>query len=343
MPAVVKKLLFALAFFIISIAIGVGGYMLIENYKMVDALYMTVITISTVGFREVHPLSDGGKFFTAIYIIFNLVFFAYLVSTVARYIFEGEINIIFRRIMRSREVSKLNNHIVLCGFGRNGRRAAMELSNSKKRFVVVDNEEISLEKYPGADKKFNFIIGDATQDEVLKLAGIERANTIITTLPRDSENVYITLTARELNPEIKIIARASDENVEKKLLRAGANYVVMPDALGGFHMAHIVTKPFIVEFVELLSGFGDSDFMLEEISYNEMKSEFRNLPISKLDIRKKTGTTVIGFKNHEKGFLFNPDPNTIFSGHDVMIILGKESAIKDFKKIFTRHLKLTGT
>lgn len=335
MPVVVKKLLLAFAFFVISIVMGISGYMLIENYKMVDALYMTVITISTVGFREVHPLSDGGKLFTAIFIIFNLVFFAYLVSTVARYIFEGEINIIFRRIMRSREVSKLNNHIILCGFGRNGRRAAMELSSSKKRFVVVDNEEISLEKYPGADKKFNFIIGDATQDEVLKLAGIERANTIITTLPRDSENVFITLTARELNPEIKIISRASDENVEKKLLRAGANYVVMPDALGGFHMAHIVTKPFIVEFVELLSGFGDSDFMLEEIRYNEMKNEFRNLPISKLDIRKKTGTTVIGFKNHEKGFLFNPDPNTIFSGHDVMIILGKENAIKDFKKIFT--------
>jgi len=322
---------------------GVGGYMLIENYKMIDALYMTVITISTVGFREVHPLSDGGKLFTAIFIIFNLVFFAYLVSTVAHYIFEGEINIIFHRIMRSREVSKLNNHIVLCGFGRNGRRAAMELSNSKRRFVVVDNEEISLEKYPGADKKFNFIIGDATQDEVLKLAGIERANTIITTLPRDSENVFITLTARELNPGIKIISRASDENVEKKLLRAGANYVVMPDALGGFHMAHIVTKPFIVEFVELLSGFGDSDFMLEEVTYNEMKQEYRDLPIIKMDIRKNTGVTVVGFKNQERGFLFNPDPETVFSSNDVMIILGREGKIKNFKKTYTRHLKLTST
>jgi voltage-gated potassium channel len=304
---------------------------------------MTVITISTVGFREVLPLSDAGKIFTAIYIIFNLIFFAYLVSTVAHYIFEGELNRIFRRIMSSREVSKLKNHIVLCGFGRNGRRAAMELSNSKKRFVIIENEEISLEKFPDADKKFNFIIGDATQDEVLKMAGIERAKTIITTLPRDSENVFITLTARELNPGIKIISRASDENVEKKLHRAGADYVVMPDALGGYHMANIVTKPFIVEFVELLSGFGESDFMLEEITYLEIRQEYRDVPIAELNIRKKTGATVIGFKNHKLGFIFNPDPSTVFSGHDVMIILGKEQAIKDFKKTYTRHLKLSGT
>ncbi len=343
MPVVLKKFLIALIYFITSILVGVGGYIIIEGYNPIDALYMTIITISTVGFREVHPLSDTGKLFTAVYIIFNLIFFAYLVSTVAHYIFEGELNRIFRRIMASREVSKLKNHIILCGFGRNGRRAAMELSNSKKRFVIIENEEISLEKFPDADKKFNFIIGDATQDEVLKMAGIERANTIITTLPKDSENVFITLTARELNPGIKIISRASDENVEKKLHRAGADYVVMPDALGGYHMANIVTKPFIVEFVELLSGFGESDFILEEVSYMEMKQDFRDLPLSELNIRKQTGTTVIGFKNHKKGFIFNPEPQTVFTHQDVMIILGKEKSIREFKKIYTRHFKLNET
>ena len=340
MPAVLKKFLIALIYFVSSILAGVAGYMIIEGYNPVDALYMTVITISTVGFREVHPLSNAGKIFTAVYIIFNLVFFAYLVSTVAQYIFEGELNVIFRRIMTSREVSRLKNHIILCGFGRNGRRAAMELSNSKKRFVVIEKEEISLEKYPGADKKFNFIIGDATQDEVLKMAGIERANTIITTLPKDSENVFITLTARELNPEIKIISRASDENVEKKLHRAGADYVVMPDALGGYHMANIVTKPFIVEFVELLSGFGESDFVLEEVSYLDMKQDYRDLPLSEMNIRKRSGVTVIGFKNHARGFIFNPEPQTVFTNRDVMIILGKEKSIHEFKKIYTRHFKL---
>ncbi len=314
--------------------------MIIEGYGMIDALYMAIITISTVGFREIEPLSDNGKIFTSLYIIFNIVFFAFLVSTVAKYIFEGELNKIYNIIMKGREVSKFRGHIIVCGFGRNGSRAALELKNSKKKFLIIENDEHVLEQFPESDKIYNFIIGDATQDEILLNAGIKRAKTIITTLPKDSENVFITLTAREMNPEIKIISRASDEKVEKKLKRAGANHVVMPDALGGFHMAHIVTKPFIVEFVEMLSGFGESEYILEEIRYLHIKLEYRDKSLAEMNIRKNTGVTVFGFKDAKKGIIFNPEPKIKFSQNDILILLGKEDSIKLFKKKYMRHLKL---
>jgi voltage-gated potassium channel len=314
--------------------------MIIEKYDFLDAFYMVIVTISTVGFREVRPLSETGKIFTSFFIIANLLFFAFLVSTVAKYIFEGELNKIYSKIMKRREVSKLRGHIILCGFGRNGRRAALELKNSRKRFLIVERDDYVLERFPEAEKTYSFFIGDATQDEVLEKAGIKRANTIITTLPSDSENVFITLTARTMNPDINIISRASDERVEKKLMHAGANHVVMPDALGGFHMAHIVTKPSIVEFVEMLSGFGNSEYMLEEINYSQVKQEFRDKSLAQMDVRKTTGATVFGFKDAKRGIIFNPDPKTVFSNDDILILLGKEDALRAFKNIYTRHLKL---
>ena len=143
-----------------------------------------------------------------------------------------------------------------------------------------------------------------------------------------------------MNPDIKIISRASDERVEKKLIRAGANHVVMPDALGGYHMAHIVTKPFIVEFVEMLSGFGESKYLLDEVNYLHVKQEYRDKSLSELDIRKNTGATVFGFKDAKKGIIFNPDPRTKFSHDDILILLGDEHSIREFKRIYTRHLKL---
>lgn len=340
MFAHLRQLILAFVIMTTSILVGIVGFMTIEHYSMLDALYMTIVTISTVGFREVQPLSDGGKIFTSFFIISNLVFFAFLVSTVAKYIFEGELNKIYNTIMKGRQVSKLRGHIIVCGYGRNGRRAALELKNSRKKFLIIENDDHVLERFPDAAKTYSFFMGDATQDKTLIDAGIKRANTIITTLPSDSENVFITLTAREMNPDIKIISRASDEKVEKKLMRAGANHVVMPDALGGYHMAHIVTKPFIVEFVEMLSGFGSSEYMLDEISYLHIKHEYRDKTLSELDIRKNTGATVFGFKDSKKGIIFNPDPRLKFSNDDILILLGKEESIKEFKRVYTRHLKL---
>ncbi len=341
MHPTIKKFVIAIFLMVASILTGVIGFMTIEkDYTLSEAFYMTIITISTVGYAEIKPLSEGGRLFVSFYILTNLAFFAYLVSLFTRYIFEGELNKIYSRIMIGRELKQLKNHIILCGFGRNGRRAALELKNSRKKFVIIENNEAVLERFPDAKKNYSFVIGDATQDEVLKDAGIERATDIITTLPSDSNNVFITLTAKELNPSIKIISRASDENVEKKLIRAGAHHIVMPDALGGFHMAHIITKPFIVEFVEMLSGFGDSEYMLDEISFYEMKSEYRDKSIAELDIRKETAVTVFGYRDNERGLIFNPSPQIRIRKDAVLIIMGHESALRAFKQRYTRHFKL---
>ncbi len=326
---------------LMTISVGVIGFMITEKFGILDAFYMTIITLSTVGFGEVHALSSAGKIFTSAYIILNLIFFAYLISTLAKDLFEGEFHKIFSSIMTDRELKKIRNHIILVGFGRNGRRAALELFRSKKKFIIIEKDDTALDKSPNARRDYSFLMGDATQDEVLKLAGITKAKTIITTLPSDSQNVFIALSARELNPAIQIISRASDEKVENKLMRAGANHVVMPDALGGFHMAHIVTKPFIVEFLEVLSGFGTTDYMLEEVGFHALKIEYREKTIAELDIRKKTGATILGLKDPQKGLVFNPSPSIKITKEDVMIIIGKEDALRQFKNIYTRHFKLT--
>ena len=156
-----KRLILAFVLMTLSIFAGIIGYMTIEGYSVLDAFYMTIVTVSTVGFREVQPLSENGKLFTSFYIISNLVFFAFLVSTVAKYIFEGELNKIYNIIMKGREVSKLRGHIIVCGYGRNGRRAALELKNTRKKFLIIEKDDHVLERFPDAAKTYNFFMGDA--------------------------------------------------------------------------------------------------------------------------------------------------------------------------------------
>ncbi|MDN5201787.1 potassium channel protein [Fulvivirgaceae bacterium BMA10] len=329
-----KRLIKAGILLILSIAAGIFGYMGLEGYSLQDAMYMTVVTISTVGFQEVHPLSGAGKIFTTIYIIFNLGIFAYVISIFTTYLFEGELQQIFKEFLQGREVKNLKDHVIVCGYGRNGKKTCEELINGKLNFVVIErNEEIP--RHLPDYLKSRFLIGNATLDDALHAAGIERASAIITTLPNDADNVFISLTARELNPKVNIIARASEENTEKKLYRAGASHVVMPDTLGGLHMAHLVTKPFVIEFLELLSGVGETKLMLEEFSFECLNSTYRNKTIRELDVRNETGVTIVGFKDNRQGFKFNPDPNTKIGENDVLIVLGIEEDIEKFKKRYS--------
>lgn len=325
------KLFRALLMLVLSLSIGVFGYMALERYSFVDAVYMSVITISTVGYGAVDPLSEEGKLFTSVYIIVNLSIFAYVVSIFTTYLVEGELKIILRNFIQGREVKQLRNHTIVCGYGRNGSKACEELMKEKREFVLIESNEELLQHFKN-NGNFQSLIGDATTDEVLKEAGIERASAIITTLPSDADNVFITLTARELNPSIKIIARASDQSSEKKLTRAGATHVVMPDTLGGLHMAQLIAKPYVIEFLELLNGVGGEQVVLDEFSFEELKASYHQKSLSDLDIRKNTGVTVIGLKEKDKGFLFNPHPRTEINEGDVLIILGAQENIDMFKK-----------
>jgi len=340
MPSGITKLIYAIILMILSLLFGSLGFHLIEGYSWTDSFFMAVITISTVGYGTVKPLEPLGKIFVSLYIILNLVIFAYVISVITSYLFEGGLQNIFRKYKIDREVNKMKNHVIVCGYGRNGSKACEELNLSGKEFVVIENDENIINSLPD-DGSIHLIVGDATDDEILKLARIEYASFIITTLPRDTDNVFITLTARELNPDIVILARASDLRSERKLVRAGAHKVIMPDALGGLHMAHLITKPYVIEFLDLLNGVTQEEMHLEEIKYEDLKSDFHNQTIGELDVRGKSGVTIIGVKRGEKGFTFNPGPDTIINEDTILIVLGNNRQLENFGSLYLIHKLLT--
>ncbi|WKK82718.2 potassium channel family protein [Marivirga arenosa] len=333
MQTALMKLFYAFAFIIISILLGSFGYMLIENYNFRDGVYMSVITFSTVGFQEVQPLSDDGKLFTVFYIIINLGLFAYTASVISSYLFEGRFREIYKTYTDRKALKKLNNHIIICGFGKNGEIAGSGLRHSNKELLFIEKNADLINNYNN-EKGYQFLHGDAVLESVLIEAGVERASTLITTLPSDADNVFITLTAKEINPQIQIIAKATERNTEKKLRRAGADHIVMPDRVGGSYMASLVTKPSVVEFLELLNGDQQSEYSLEEINHNLLKDEFKNLSIGEMDVKNKTGATVLAFKDKKQGFVFNPNSEVKCNEGDVLILLGDKKSIQAFKDKF---------
>ena len=328
-----RRILYAMGLFAVSMTLGALGYITLEGFSPLDAVYMSIITFATVGYNEVNALSETGKMFTIAFIMVNLGIFAYTVSVVSSFFFEGELRKVFKNIITSRDVKKLKNHVIVCGFGRNGNKVCEELKKDNIEFVVIESNGEIINAFP-EDKNYYFINGNATLDEVLIEAGINQASTIICSLPLDADNVFITLTARELNKNIKIISKANDVSSEKKLYRAGATYVVMPDRLGGIHMANLITKPYVIEFLELLNGVGDSKLVLEEVSHDILKPEYQNKSLRELDVRNKTGATIIAFKDPIEGFIFNPHSEKSVREGDVLIVLGNTKNIEQFKKAF---------
>ena len=322
-----RSFIVAIGLMFISLTVGVGGFMIIEGYDLLNAFYMAVITISTVGFTEVYELSPSGRLFTSIYIIFNLGILAFVVSVLTSYLFEGKLRSVFSNYMNERELNKLHDHVIVCGYGRNGSQACAELIQEGRSFVIIDKDP-EIFQNDNSELKSKVLIGDATEDETLKLGGIERAKEIIITTPSDASNVFITLTARELKPDIMIIARASDKNTEPKLYRAGADRVIMPDHLGGMFMAQMITKPAVIEFLDLLTGRGRSrqKYILEPISYQDLKPEFRDKTLRELNLRRLTGATVIAVKDNIEGLIPNPSGDTFIGVDDTMIILCEEEA-----------------
>ncbi len=324
-----RKLVIAAALLVFSLAMGASGFVVVEGYNFLDAIYMTLLTISTVGFNEVHPLSDAGKAFVTMYIMLNLGILAYVASTITTYSFEGEVQKIFKNIMFGREVKKMKNHVIVCGNGRHGSRACQELKKNNTSYVIIEKDPKRLEILDGG--KSPVINGDATLDDTLLMAAIMNARALITTLPHDADNVYITLTAKGLNPELLVISRASDHNSEKKLYRAGADKVVLPDILGALHMANLITRPHVIEFLEILNGVRDSHLKLEEFEYSQLKDKYKDKTLKELDISKITGATVVGVKDHEQGFLFGPKYDTQIGQKDVLILLGTDDSLNRFK------------
>ncbi|WP_460575162.1 potassium channel family protein [Hymenobacter coalescens] len=314
---------------VLSLGIGMIGFVAIEGYTLMEAFYMTIITVSTTGFGEVHPLSAGGRLFVSLYIMYNLVVVAYLVSVLTQYLFDGELRNLFKMFMTDQEIRHIQGHVIVCGFGRNGSKAYHELRANGAKVVIVEQDQELMRAAAetlGADA-VPVVFGDATADDTLRQAGIERATALISALPKDADNVFVTLTARELNPQLKIIARASLKTSESKLLRAGADSVVMPDEIGGSHMANLVMRPEVIRFLEMISGLGPNRLRLEELAFQDLRPDLRGRSIRELEVRSRTGATVIGLKDHAGHFRVSPPADLRPSQGDVLLLLGTDEQI----------------
>jgi voltage-gated potassium channel len=327
------RILIGLIMITFIIVIGVGGFMIIERDGFLDSLYMTVITISTVGFGEIHKLSSAGKIFTMVLIVLSFTTYAYALTTISTYFFEGQLKL-FINGYGTKAIRKMQNHVIICGFGRNGQQVARELKAHNQPYIIIDQSGDVVKK--SSETESNFIEGDATQDEVLVKANIKVAKAIITTLPVDADNLYVVLTARTLNPNLVIVSRASDYSSERKLRMAGVNNVVLPERVGGAHMANLVTSPDIIEFLDHVSVHGQDPTRLEEIICPETQNANGSKTINELKIRKLTGVNIIGYKTADGLYILNPKPETLLTPRSKLFVLGTPEEILLTKKILSQ-------
>lgn len=313
---------------------GTLFYWIHEEYPLIDALFMTIITVSTVGFGQIHPLSDLGKLFTSALIILSLGGLAWIGSNLARFIFDGELKEYLKTYRVDKKIMKLKDHTIIIGYGRNGEQAAMELKDSGVDFVVIDKRETVMARIR-EDENLLYIRGDATHEDVLFQARIEHAKALIATTPNDADNVFVVLTARSINPALKIISRASDMESVTKLRRAGATNVIMPERIGGQRMAKLVTQPDVVEFLEYILLQQSKDVSIEEISCTNMSSYFLNKPLKTLYSKDHSGILLIGIKISGAKYVFNPDHGLTLSRSDQLFALGSPLQINEFRKVLT--------
>jgi voltage-gated potassium channel len=320
----VRQLKISLLILLLLVSVGTIGYMSIEQWRFLDAFYMTVITVATVGFQEVHPLSDAGRIFTILLIVIGVTILGYTVGKLAQIMFEGQFQRFLGRKKVEKTIDELREHYIVCGYGRIGSLICREFAAKPIPFVVVENNLAVIEKLE--EDSVLFLRGNATEDETLLKAGIKSAKGLVSVVTSDTENVYITLTARGLNPDLFILARSSEPGSDIKLKRAGANKVVSPYHIGGSRMAQAILRPNVVDFIEIATGREHIDLQMEEIfipTYSTIIGQ--NLKDSGL--RRDTGVIIVGIKKANGNMVFNPDSSSIIGAEDTLIVLGQTAAI----------------
>jgi voltage-gated potassium channel len=331
------KLLLPFAILQVIVIIGVVGYMLIEDYTFLQALYMTTLAITTVGYGEVKPLSANGQLFTTFLLIASWSALTFVLATITQFVISIEIQKLFKLRRMNTKIKKLSNHVILCGFGRNGQQAAKTLKAHNIPFVVIEKEGQLFEKFAAENFEVLYIVGNATEDECLIQANIMEAKSLLTTLPLDAENVFIVLSARSINSQFQIISRASDNNSTSKLKKAGADSVIMPDKIGGTHMATLVSKPDVIEFIDYLSGEEGESIHVEAVDFDDLPPEIQNKTLTEIMLWKKTGVNNIGIKSLEGKFIINPPSETIITKGMKLMILGDRKQIDAMKNHLSNY------
>jgi voltage-gated potassium channel len=310
-----------------------GYYTLEEKYSLFDSLYMTVITLTTVGYGEVHELSMRGRLFTIFLLLGGVFSLFYTASELVRIVISGEVQELLGRRLMERNLAGLNRHLIICGYGRMGRLVCQEFSKQGVPFVIIDRRPEALADF---DLRHGIpLVGDATADEVLQRAGVDRARALVTVAPSDADNLYITMTARLLNDKLFIVARSEGEPAENKLRRAGANRVVSPYAIGGFRVAQAVLRPAVVDFLELATRTEHLDLQIEETCIVAgSRLDGRTLLDSKL--RQDLGVIIVAIKKEQGHMLFNPPGDALMQVGDTLIALGQRQQLDQLAELATR-------
>lgn len=312
---------------------GTLGYMWLEKFTFLEALYQTVITVSTVGFGEVHQFTGAGKIFTMLLIVTSIGTFAFGFTRIAQILLDGSLQSYFKFVRVKDKINRLDNHIIICGYGRNGKQAAAKIKAYKAPFVVIDNSLEHIEDGLVNDPGLLYIHGDATQDSILQAAGVDRAKALISALHDDADNLFVVVSARQFNKKMRIVSRANLYSTEKKLIAAGADYTVSPNLVGGAHLAHNLMQPDVVEFLDLLDVGGTSCQNIEEILVSDLPDSSEAHMLKDLDIRKRTGCLIIGFKDANGEYVINPEPEHRLKPNSKLFVLGNEEQIIKLRKL----------
>lgn len=323
---VYRKLAAVVALLAVTLMAGALGYRAIEGWSFFDGLYMTIITIGTVGYGETHPLSDHGRLFTMALILAGSGIMVYAVSALTAFIVEGDLTDVLKRLKMKGKIDALKGHYLICGDSNTGRYAIEELHKTHRPFVVIDKDPAKITELER--REMLFVDGDATSDEVLQRAGIARASGLIATLHSDADNLFLVFTARALNPGLRIIVKAAEESSREKLLRAGADSVVMPNAIGGLRMVSELVRPAVVTFLDVMLRDKDKAIRVEEIRVREGSAAAGRI-LGETGILDTPGASLVALVREGAPYLFNPPSSTPLQTGDLLIMLGEAKAVHD--------------
>ena len=327
-----SRIYVAILLIISMLMLGVFGFRFLAEYTWTDAVYMTMITISTVGFGEVQPLNDSAKIFTVILILVSVIVLGYAISIITEYILSSSNFELIKQRSVQKKIDSLNNHVIVVGFGRNGKQAAQKLTTYGRPFVVIERDEEIVNKFHS--DQMLFVTGNANEDEVLVQAGVKRASTLISALPDDSDNLFVVLSARQINPDLKIISRASEETTYQKLKFAGADNVIMPDKIGGDHMASLVVVPDLVEFLDNLQVATEGRVNVQQVTFEAVCPDLKTRSIRDIDLRNKTGCSIIGYKSADGDYIINPEASLKLERGCILIVIGRPEQIENLHREF---------
>jgi voltage-gated potassium channel len=327
-----RNIIRALIMLGLVLLLGTMGYAIIEGWQILDAIYMTVITITTVGFGEVRAVSPAGRVFTIALICMGMGIIAYTLGMVAQVMVEFQVRSILGRRKLGIKIKSIKNHYILCGYGRIGRIISQELKASRIPLLVIDSNPDAKQGLEQQD--IPYIIDDATSEDVLIEAGIERAKGLISVVLSDADNLFITMTARGLNPELFILSRADEEQTHKKLLRAGANRVVLPYLIGGQKMAQTITKPAVTDFLELTVSDKNIELELGEVLVKD-RSRLKGVTLADSGIRQEMNVIIVAIRKEDGKMAFNPSSGTRIEIGDTLIALGPDNDLKKLSAILS--------